>query len=45
MVENSCHRVELLRVKTLGRNYSVVVPVTVELDMSVLKCQELTVLA
>lgn len=37
MVQNSCHRVELLRVKALGRNYSVIVPVTVELDMSVLE--------
>lgn len=37
IIQNSCHRVELLRVKALGRNYSVIVPVTVKLDMSVLE--------
>lgn len=33
-MQNSCHRVELLRVKALGRNYSVIMPVTVKLEMS-----------
>lgn len=37
LVQNSCYRVELLRVKALGRNYSVIVPVTMELDKSVLE--------